>query len=355
MFKAVCGHNRIKAAALVLLAGLFVGSIAAGSLYAAPIKAETPTPVRFSLDRAIDGAAAPFILGNSRNIFRNDALAVTIEAATNSQDAIKRIANGDADIALADINTLIRYRDAEKAMPIKAVLIVYNKAPYAMVARKSRGIKTIADIDGKTIGLVEGDASARLWPAIAKQNGVKLNKVKAEKISAAVREPLLSAGQVDAVTGFANASAINLRDRGVPASDLAVLRFADFGSEVYGHALIVAPKFATEHPDAVKAFVRATLAGIRLAAKDSAKATDDVLAQMSGASRDIELERLRTTLNDNILTDEVKKNGIGFVEAARFERGLSQIAEDHEFRKKPSLTDILDDGFLPPPTARKAP
>ena len=73
---------------------------------------------------------------------------MTIEAATNSQDAIKRIGNGDADIALADLSTLIRYRDTEKALPIKAVLVVYNKAPYAMVARKSRGIKTIADIEG---------------------------------------------------------------------------------------------------------------------------------------------------------------------------------------------------------------
>ena len=344
MVKASRKSNCSASIAVAILAGVLcaVGGIA-----------EAATAVRFSLDRAIDGAAAPFVVANSRGLFRNEGLSVTTDQASNSQDAIKRVTSGDADIALADINMLIRYRDGDKALPLKAVFVFTNKAPYAMIARSSRGIKKMADIEGKTIGLVEGDPAARLWPAIAKQNGIKLDKVKAERISAAVREPLLSAGQVDAVSGFANASAINIRDRGVPANDLTVLTFSDYGSEVYGHVLIVNPKFAADNPDAVKAFLRATIAGIRLAAKDPAKATDEVLKQMSGASREIELERWRTTLNDNILTDEVKKNGVGTVDAARFDKGLAQIAEDHEFRKKPSLGDIFDESFLPVAGASK--
>ena len=55
---------------------------------------------------------------------------------------------------------------------------------------------------------------------------------------------MLSAGQVDAVSGFSYVSAINLRDRGVPAADLVVLRFADYGCDAYGHAVIVNPDFA---------------------------------------------------------------------------------------------------------------
>ncbi len=168
-----------------------------------------------------------------------------------------------------------------------------------------------------------------------------------------MREPILSAGQVDAITGFSFLSAINLRDRGIPASDLAVLRFSEFGSEVYGHALIVNPKFAEENPDAVKAFVRATLAGIRLAIKDPARAIDDVLAQMSNGSRDLELERLRASIADNIVTDDVKQNGLGGIDDNRFVAGVSQIAEDYEFRKRPLPADIFDARFLPSLSARK--
>ena len=309
--------------------------------------------LQFSLDRPVDGAAAPFVLASSRGLFRAEGLTVTNNAAANSQDAIARVASGSSDMALADINALIRYRDRDGIVPIKAVFVFYNKAPYAIIARKSRGISAMSDIEGKTIGVADGDLAARLWPAVARRNGVNLGKVKTEKISAAVREPILSAGQVDAITGFSFLSAINLRDRGIPANDLAVLRFSEFGSEVYGHALIVNPKFAEDNADAVKAFVRATVAGIRLAIKDPAHAIDDVLAQMGGASRDLELERLRASIADNIVTDEIKRNGLGGIDDNRFVAGISQIAEDYEFRKRPLPSDIFDDSFLPPPNARK--
>ena len=96
--------------------------------------------------------------------------------------------------------------------------------------------------------------------------------MKQSSISAAVREPMLSAGQIDAVTGFSYLVAINLRDRGVPADDLAVLRFADYGCEAYGFALIVNPAFAAAKPEAVKAFVRAVIGGLHLAIKDPDRA-----------------------------------------------------------------------------------
>ena len=338
--------NRVALSASLLIALCLVLSLGANA-------AVSVTAIRFSLDRAIDGAAAPFVLASSKGLFRAENLNVTMDAATGSQDAIKRVAAGEVDIALADINALIRYRDGENAVPVKAVFVFYDKAPYAMIARKSRGITTMTDIAGKTVGLVEGDLAMRLWPAIAKQNGIKSDKVKIEKLSAAVREPMLSAGQVDAVSGFSFLSAINLRNRGVPANDLVVLRFADFGAEVYGHALIVNPKFAAANHEAVKAFIRTTIAGVRLTLKDPAKAIDDVLAKMDGASRDVELERLRASIADNLLTEDVKKNGIGGVETKRFAVALDQIADDFEFRKRPSLTDIFDESFLLAAGARK--
>jgi NitT/TauT family transport system substrate-binding protein len=318
-----------------------------------PAPGMAASALRFSLDRAIDGAAAPFVLASARGLFRAEDLIVSTDNATGSVDAIARVASGNSDMGLADINALIRYRDKEGAVPVKAVFILYNKAPYAIIARKSRGIATLPEIEGKTLGIVDGDLAAKLWPAIARRNTIKLDKIKTEKVSAAVREPMLSAGQVDAVTGFSYLSAINLRDSGVPAGDLAVLRFSEFGGEFYGHALIVNPIFAAANPDAVKAFVRATIAGTRLSLKDPARAIDDVLLQMSGGSRDVELERLRAVLKDNIVTDEVKQSGLGGIEPGRFDIGIGQIADDYEFRKRPSLGDIFDDSFLPPVNARK--
>ena len=311
-----------------------------------------PTAIQFSLDRALDASAAPFVLASARGLFRAENVAVTTTIATGPQDAVDRVVSGSSDLALVDLNVLIRFRDKAGAPPVKAVFVLFNKAPYAIIARKSRGISALFDLEGKTLGVAEGDFSIWYWPALAHQNGIKIASVKQARFSPAVREPMLAAGQVDAVNGFSYLAAVNVKDRGVPADDLTVLRYADYGCEAYGFVVIVNPAFAAAKPDAVKGFLRAVIAGTRLAAKNPARAVDDVLTLMEGGSRELELARLHIVLRDNILTDDVKRNGIGGIDPARFARSVDQLAEDGKFRAKPALADIFDDSFLPTASAR---
>ena len=310
---------------------------------------ESPHPlaVTLSFDRPISASAAPLVVAMTDGLFSSEGLAVTSKIAAGSPEAIASVVSGASEFALVDINALIRFRSQAPA-PVKAVFVLFNKAPYAIVARKSRGIHVLSDIEGKTLGIADGDLSAGLWPALARQNGIHLDHVKQSRISAAVREPMLSAGQVDAVTGFSYQSAVNLRDRGVPADDLAVLRFADYGCVAYGFAVIVNPEFAAKRPDAVKGFVRAVIAGTNLTIRDEGHAVDQVLTRMEEGSRELELERLHAVVRDNILTAEVNRNGLGGVDPARLERAINQVGEGFKFDKHPTAADIFDDRFLPP-------
>jgi NitT/TauT family transport system substrate-binding protein len=339
-------HRRL----LGLLLALPLGFAAVACPPAGNRSAEAGQPIliEFSYDRPLDASMTPFVLATSRGLFAAEGLAVTTHVANGSGDAIARVASGASDLALVDVNELIRFRGRTAAPPIKAVFMLFNQAPYAIVARKSRGIRALSDLPGKTLGVAEGDLSFRLWPALARQNGLKAHSVTIYRMSAAVREPILSAGQVDAVTGFSYLSAVNLRDRGVPANDLAVLRYADYGCDAYGFAVIVNPAFAAARPDAVRGFVRAVISATHLAVRDPGRAVDAVVNLMDGASRELELERLRTVLSDNILTGEVKRNGLGGVDAARFERSIDQVGEEFKFQTRPTAADIFDAGFLPP-------
>ena len=333
---------------MAFLTGLLVlAQLVAGESRAAE-ETRQPVAVQFSFDRPIDASAAPFTMAATQGLFSSEGLAVTTHIASGSLDAIGRVAAGASDFALVDINVLIRFRDKSDAPPVKAVFAFFNKAPYAFVARKSRGIRALSDIEGKTLGVAEGDFSIWFWPALARQNGIKPASVKQAKISPAVREPMLSAGQVDAVTAFSYLAGVNLRDRGIPADDLAVLRYADYGCEAYGFALIVNPAFAATRPEAVKGFLRAAIAGTHLTVKDPGRAVDEVVSRMDDGSRDLELERLRAVIRDNILTDEVKRSGIGGIDRVRLERSIDQLAENFKFKKRPSAADIFDDSFLPP-------
>jgi NitT/TauT family transport system substrate-binding protein len=308
--------------------------------------------IRFSLDRPINAGAAPVVMAAADNLFGAEGISITIDIARDSADAIARVAAGSSDAALVDLNELIRFRGKAGGPQVKAVFVLFNQAPYAIVARRSRGIRTLADLEGKMLGVADGDLSIRLWPALTRHNGVKAASVTQSDLGDAVREPMLSAGQVDAVSGFSYLSAVNLRDRGVPADDLAVLRYADYGCEAYGFAVIVNPTCAAARPDAVKGLLRALISGTQVAIREPKRTADEVASRMDGGSPDLELERLHSVISDNILTDQVKRDGIGGIDAARLERSIDQIAEDFKFGKRPSAQDIFDDSFLPPPTER---
>lgn len=319
--------------------------------------AAAATPILFAFGNRIDGAVTPFAVANAKGLFRAEGVSITMDQAKNSDDAIRRVASGERDMALVDMTMLIRYREQADAAPVKAVFVVYNQTPYAIVARKSRGISTIADLAGKKLGIVEGDPAALQWPAFARQNGLDPAKAVTDRISPAVREPMLSAGQLDAASGFSFSTAVDLRDRGIPASDLVVLRYADYGSALYGHAVIVNPKLAAEHPEHVAAFLRGLVNGLKLTLRDPAKAVDDVVALMPGASRDLELERLRSVIRDNILTEEVRRDGLGRVDPQRLARAISEVepASRNGAKNGARVTPeaLFDDRFLPAATTLK--
>jgi NitT/TauT family transport system substrate-binding protein len=311
------------------------------------------TSIKFALDSRFEGPAAPFTVALDRGYYRAEGLDVTIDSGAGPLEPLNRVASGAYDVGFADINSLIKFRDANPQAPIKAVFIVYNRPPFSIVARKSRGVAAPKDLEGKKLGAPAADPAYAQWPIFVQANGIDASKVTIENVGFPVSEPMLAAGQVDAITGLSFTSYINLKDRGVPADDVVVLLMADHGVNLYGNAIIVNPKFADEKPEAVKAFLRAFLNGLKDTVKDPAAAVDSVIKRNDGAKKEVELERLQMALRDNILTQEVKANGFGGVVPARLDQSIDQIALTYHFKAKPKGADVFDEQFLPPAADRK--
>ena len=331
------GVARATAGAILASVALF----AAGAVQA-------QTPVKFTLDWKFEGPAAPFVVAIDRGYYKAEGLDVTMDTAGGSLEPLNRIASGTYDIGFGDINSLIKFRDANPGVPIKAIFMVYNKPPFSIVARKSRGVTKPKDLEGKKLGAPAPDGAYAQWPIFVKANNIDAAKVTIENVGFPVREPMLAAGQVDAITGFSFSSYINLKDRGVPADDIVVLLMADYGVNLYGNAIIVNPKFAAEKPEAVKGFLRAFLKGLKDTVKDPTSAVDSVIRRNDVAKKDVELERLQMALKDNILTPEVKANGFGNIVPARLDAAIDQIGLTYKFKAKPKAGDIFDPSFLPP-------
>jgi NitT/TauT family transport system substrate-binding protein len=164
---------------------------------------------------------------------------------------------------------------------------------------------------------------------------------------------MLAQGEVDAVFGFSMSSYINLKSRGVPADDIVVLPMSDYGVDLYGNAVIASEKFAKEKPEAVKGFLRALMKGVQDTVKDPASAVDAVIKRNDVAKKDVELERLKMVLEQNMITPWVKENGFGGIDKARFAKALDQIGLTFTYKNKPNVEDVFTEEFLPAADLRK--
>ena len=311
------------------------------------------TSVKLSLNGQLGGAVAPFLVAADKDYYHAEGLYMTIDPGAGPFDTVGRLASGGYDIVFGDINALIRLRDQNPTAPVKAVFVVYNRPAYAIIGRKSRGVMRPKDLEDRKLGAPATDPAYAQWPLFAQLNDVDAAKVTVLNVAVPVREPMLASGEVDAITGSTFGSYVDLKERGVPADDINVMRMTDYGLELYGGAILVNAKFAADNPEAVRAFLRAFLKALKDTVKNPDPAIESVLRRNEGARKEIELERLRIALKDDILTPEVKALGFGGIETARFERAIDQIALVHKFKAKPKPQDIFDSSFLPPEADRK--
>jgi NitT/TauT family transport system substrate-binding protein len=320
-------------------------------LVVAPAVAETD--VKFALDWKFEGPSAPYFVALDKGYYKAAGLNVTIDSGPGSVAGIARVAAGTYPIGFFDINSLMKFRDQNPDKAVKAVLMVYDEPPFSIVTLKKTGIAKPKDLEGKTLGAPAPDGAFAQWKAFVKENGIDADKVKIENVGFPVREPMLAAGQVDAITGFSFSSFFNLRQKGVPAEDIVVLLMSKYGLVLYGNAIMVNPDYAKAHPEVVKGFVRATIKGIIETARDPKAAIASVMKRNETADEAIELARLEMALRDNIVTAWVKANGVGDVDPARLAKSIDQVAITYDFKAKPTASDIFTGEYLPPVADRK--
>ncbi|MBK5960905.1 hypothetical protein CCR97_22255 [Rhodoplanes elegans] len=344
--------GRLLRRLLLLPATAVVVVLAAATILACPAAAQPY--VKFTLDGRIDSRAAPFLLALDRGWLKAEGLDVSIDPATSPQEALTRVATGTYDLALVDINALIKFRDQTPAAAMPAVFMVENRLPFAVLARRGRGIVGPKELDGKRLGASTADGSVTYLQVFAKLNGIDPARLRLETVALPVREPMLASGQVDAIAAR-TATVVDLRARGVPAEDIVVLPMADYGVALYGQAIVASARMVAERGAALRSFLRAAARGLEETARDPAKAIDVVVQRTDPTLRARELAKLEIDLAGSLVTPEVRENGFGAVDMARLGRAIDQLALGTELRVKPKPTDVFDPSFLPPLDERLPP
>jgi NitT/TauT family transport system substrate-binding protein len=317
-----------------------VVALSAGSAWAAD-------KVKFTLDWKFEGNAAPFLVAQDKGYFAAEGLDVTIDSGNGSAGAVTRVASGAYDIGFADLNSLVEFDASNPDRAIKSFFIVYDEPPFALFTLKKSGIAKPKDFEGRTLGAPVFDAPRKLFPAFARATGVAAGAVKWESMDPPLREPMLVRGQVDAISGFYFTSLLNLKAQGVTLNDLTIFKYSDYGMAFYGNGLIASPALTQNNPDLLKRFARAVVKGWRDAIKNPAAAIEVVKKRDPLIDPALELERLNMVVKDNVLTAEVKANGMGTIRRDRMNKAIEQLTDAFQLSKVPTVDDIFTDAAMP--------
>ena len=327
---------------------LFLRSVLALGSFASATAAFAATPIKFQLDWRFEGPAALFLQPAAKGYFQAAGLNVTVDAGSGSGGAIQRVASGSYDMGFADLAALMEFHANNpdvKDKPV-AVMMVYNNTPASVMALKKSAIAKPADLTGKKLGAPVFDAGRRGFPLFAKAN--KVGDVQWTTMDPPLRETMLVRGDIDAITGFTFTSLLNLEARGVKATDVTVMPFADNGVKLYGNAIIASAKLVRENPEAVRAFLKAFSKGAKEVMANPGSAIAYVKERDGIVNTALETRRLQLAIDTVINTADARGEGFGQVSPTRMALMASQISDVYATKTRVNPETLWNGRFLPP-------
>jgi NitT/TauT family transport system substrate-binding protein len=163
---------------------------------------------------------------------------------------------------------------------------------------------------------------------------------------------MVARGEADGTGGFTNSNIPALLEVGIKLEDIHPIRYADFGADLYGLALVTTRKYADENPDVVRAMVKALNKGTIDTIKDPAAALKTMKARDPMMKDEIEKVRLDIALG---LTNTkwVQGNGLSVVQPERLRKTIDSVVSAFGLASTPSADEVYTEKFLPPVVERK--
>jgi hypothetical protein len=212
---------------LALAFGALVSAVPLAAAHAAD-------KVNFVTDYGYNGRHAYYFVALEKGYYKDAGLDVSIMRGKGSVDAIHQVGAGNALLGFADAGSLILARANDK-IPVKLVSIVYARPPQAIFCREDLGVKSVKDLEGKSVANPAGGSIPDLFPAFAKASGIDAAKVHWVVASSQSLPSLLANGRVPCIGQFTVGEALL---KAHISQKLVRLAYSDPGLSYYGNGII---------------------------------------------------------------------------------------------------------------------
>lgn len=231
-----------------------LASLATAAFGIAPAAAQQK--MTFLLNVPPAGYNAGFELAVEKGFYKEAGLDVTIEPGNGSQTTAQLISVGKYDIGFADSAPAMKLISSGAKMKIVATILQGN--PNAVTALKKTGLKSVADMKGRSVAMPNAGSQSSMFPLVLAANGLKEEDIKLVNMPPSSMVASLIQGQVDVILGSVDQYDIALKDQG---QEFVSYLFIDSGAPTVSTSIIASDEFLAKNPDAVKKFVAASLKG----------------------------------------------------------------------------------------------
>ena len=327
-------HHRVMG----LLVGLSLAVLPfAASLEAREKVAFTPGWIFYGIDLA-------WFTAQDKGYYAQEGLVVTISRGYGGGRTAKDLVGGKVDIGGTDPGNLLRFR--AKGAALKAVSMWFDRAPYAILTLEGSPIKSLKDLEGRSIGTPSWDSTWSIFPAVARINGIDLKKINQIEVSPAVREVGLLTGNYDASTNFVTNLPVVLKAAAKQGKKIRSFILAKHGLDIYANSIVTTEKFIRGRPDVLRGFLKATLRGAAYAMEHPDEATAILLKYAPTADRKANRQTWDLTV-DLWLTPDAKRLGLGHMTEKKWTRTRDILTKNLKIPVVIPTKDLYTNDFLP--------
>jgi NitT/TauT family transport system substrate-binding protein len=218
----------VLASAAILTAALAGAALVSTQAQTA---ARPPVQVKLQLKWFPQSQFAGYFVAQSRGYFRAEGLDVTLVPAGDA-NPVGAVAAGAADFGTTWITDFLVSR--EKGQKIVHIAQMFQRSGFTLVTLADSGIKTVADLKGKKVGVWPGGNEYPVV-ALAKKAGLttSLDSTVASPDITAVTYPfdpsLVFPDKVDAVSAMTYNEVNQIVGLGFPLNKLNIMRLPDMG------------------------------------------------------------------------------------------------------------------------------
>jgi NitT/TauT family transport system substrate-binding protein len=335
-----------KEAMMTFRSLISAGVLALSAAFAAPL-AHAEDAVSVQLDWVVRGNHAMFFVAQEKGYFKENGINITaIRKGTGTPDALRLVANGNADFGFGDLPTLAVSRS--QGLPVVAIAAVNQHSPLAMISlANKKPLKAPADLKGLNIGIHPAGSTYVFFKALLAANGMSEADVTKSTVSPPYENYLLL-GRVDAVPGYVDAEVPELEAKAGGKGSLSILLGADYGWPVYGSGVFTSEKLAKEKPDLAKRFMKAYLHAFADVIADP-KGAADIIAKAApeyASKKEVLVEQLEADIAATFSSDDTKANGLGTMTEARWQQTLDVLQQQGLLKTPVETKDVFTDDFL---------